>query len=113
MSDNQLVNKKDLLDAASVAREILKMVRRAEARAALERARLERPGAVTRVQRVLSESVTQAREHIRLLIRERFAGDAQMAYFRKLESTSDTDLASLLDDLGALDHLDNDDQGTS
>ena len=47
---------------------------------------------------------TTLRDNIRQLIRERFHGAAQGAYFRKLETTcSDQDLVSLLEDLHVID----------
>ena len=100
------------IDVASAARRVLHMVRSSEAREALARARLERPKVLAQFAQRVTQAAGVAREELRALIKVKFSGPLQAAYFHRLESASDADLLSLLQDLDALSASSDDTDGT-
>lgn len=91
---------------AKVQRGLKKMAAAREARAALETAKKRRPSLLTKLRNMTSEVGSLTKEELRRIIKERFSGTAQAAFFRKLDSAaSEEDLRSLLDDMSKLDAL--------
>ena len=91
---------------AKIQQALKRMAATREARAALEAAKKERPSLLARLGSVASTVGALTKENLRQVIRDRFAGPAQAAFFRKLESAaSEDDLKSLLDDMTKLDAL--------
>jgi|ERR1051326_1319345 hypothetical protein len=99
------------IDTQATVHSVLNLLRKAEARQALAQAKLDRPGAIARITQVLSGSAAVVREQIRAMVQHRFSGELQAAYFRKLQSTTDSDLSSLLDDVRALETMESDQNG--
>lgn len=85
-----------------------------EARAALEEARRRRPSLMAKLRSMASEVGHMAKEDIHRVIRERFSGTEQTAFFRKLESAaSEEDLKSLLQDMSKLEAMEEDSEDAS
>lgn len=77
-----------------------------EARATLEVARRRRPSIMAKLRAMASKVSSLNIDELRHVIRERFSGTAQAAFFRKLDSAaSEDDLRSLLEDMSKLDTL--------
>ena len=84
------------------------------AQAALEEARRRRPSLIAKLHGMVSGVGHMAEEDIRQVIRERFSGTEQAAFFRKLESAaSEEDLKSLLEDMSMLDVIEEDSEDAS
>jgi hypothetical protein len=91
---------------AKIQQALKRMAATREARATLEAAKKERPSLLARLGSVASTIGALTKENLRQIIRDRFTGTAQAAFFRKLESAaSEDDLKSLLDDMTKLDAL--------
>lgn len=91
---------------ARIERTLKQVAATREARADLEAAKRRRPSLLAKLRGMASEAGSLPKQHLRRVIRERFSGTAQAAFFRKLESAaSEEDLRSLLEDMSTLDAL--------
>lgn len=78
------------------------------ARTELESAKRKRPSILGRLKSVQIPSLPDIREQIQKLAEERLAAPEKAAYCRKLESSSDEDLRTLLEDLSLLEEFSKD-----
>lgn len=76
----------------------------ANARAALEHARKQRPSILAKLMDMIAPSAPAIREKLQDLIQQKLSGPKKALYARKLQgASSDEDLKSLLEDLSRLD----------
>jgi hypothetical protein len=78
------------------------------ARKKLESAKKRRPSIVAKLKSIQAPYLPDFREQIKQLLKERFTGPQKAAYFRKLESASDEDLKTLLEDFSFLEEFSKD-----
>ena len=78
------------------------------ARKKLESAKKRRPSIVAKLKNIQAPYLPDIREQIKQLLEERFTGPQKAAYFRKLESASDEDLKTLLEDFYLLEEFSKD-----
>lgn len=91
----------DVTRAVSKVRNALEAV---NARSLLQEARTKRAKLTARLNEIVAPVESTFRKRVQQLIRKKFEGTLQAAYFRKLESAaSDADLQSLLEDMYRLE----------
>lgn len=78
------------------------------ARIKLESAKKKRPSILAKLKSIQTPYLPDIREQIKQLLEERFTGPRKAAYFRKLESASDEDLKTLLEDFSLLEEFSKD-----
>lgn len=103
------------IDLTRARKRVHKALETARARAKLEAAGQSRPGILAKLGRIVPPDLGSTLDDMKRAIARRFQGQAQLAFFRKLEAAeSEEDLRSLLEDSHLLDVLSEggDDVGT-
>ncbi|MGO8903026.1 MAG: hypothetical protein ACLQU5_32485 [Isosphaeraceae bacterium] len=97
------------IDVTRAVNKVQQALRTAKARAELEAARKSRLGLLARARGISLTDIGGSLEELKRRIAEQFQGQAQAAFFRKLEAAeSKEDLQSLLEDAHLLDALSED-----
>lgn len=90
------------LDVSNAVKRVLQAVATHKARTKLETAKSQRLSTLSRLSAVVAPSVSNLRDRVQELIGS-LQGEAQAAYFRKLESAAtEEDLKALVDDVDRL-----------
>jgi len=94
------------IDVTRAVNKVQQALQTSKARAELEVARKIRPGLIAKAKRLPLPEINARLEQLKRKVVEKFRGEVQMAFFRKLEGAqSEEDLRSLLEDANLLDAL--------
>jgi hypothetical protein len=93
------------VDTTNALRRVRETIDALHARSTLQAARKEREGLLSELENAVSVPAQALRDSIRSIVSKALQGSCQAAYFRKLETSSDDDLLTLLADLRTLESL--------